>query len=110
MVPAIPSRARVVHRRSCPRRCSGPARVWRDTLHGLTTAIPPTNAGTITAPTLIVWGDRDGLLTRDQQEGLAAVIPQSRLVVYEDTGHLVLWEQPERLASDVSFFVESLGQ
>jgi pimeloyl-ACP methyl ester carboxylesterase len=31
-------------------------------------------------------------------------------VVYEDTGHLVLWEQPERLAWDLTAFVESLRQ
>jgi hypothetical protein len=28
--------------------------------------------------------------------------------LYEDTGHLVLWEQPERVASDLAGFVESL--
>lgn len=85
-----------------------PAMVWRDTLHGLITARPPTDVGTIAAPTLIIWGDRDELLTREQEEALAAAIPVSRLVVYEDTGHLVLWEQPERVASDLISFVESL--
>jgi hypothetical protein len=29
-------------------------------------------------------------------------------VVYEDTGHLVLWEQPERLASDLAGFVDGI--
>jgi pimeloyl-ACP methyl ester carboxylesterase len=82
-----------------------PAHVWRATFLGLTTASPPTDAGTIAAPTLIVWGDRDEVLTRDQQEALAAAIPHSRLVVYADTGHLVLWEQPERLAADLASFL-----
>jgi len=85
-----------------------PANVWRDTFNGLITARPPTDAGTIAAPTLIIWGDRDELLTQEQEEALAAAIPVSRLVMYEDTGHLVLWEQPERLASDLITFVESL--
>jgi pimeloyl-ACP methyl ester carboxylesterase len=53
---------------------------------------------------------RDELLTREHQQGLAAAIPASRLVVYEDTGHLVLWEQPERVAADLTAFVESLHQ
>ena len=39
-----------------------PARVWRETFEGLCAAVPPTDAGTITCPTLIVWGDRDQLL------------------------------------------------
>ena len=58
--------------------------------------------------TLIIWGDRDELLTREEEEHLATLIPGSRLVVYQDTGHLVLWEQPERVARDVTTFVESL--
>jgi pimeloyl-ACP methyl ester carboxylesterase len=87
-----------------------PAYVWRETLSGLITARPPTEAATITAPTLIVWGARDELLTHEHQQALAAAIPASRLVVYEGTGHLVLWEQPERVASDLTAFVGSLRQ
>jgi pimeloyl-ACP methyl ester carboxylesterase len=87
-----------------------PAHVWREAFNGLTAARPPTEVATITAPTLIVWGDHDDLLTRDHEERLAAAIPNSRLVVYEDTGHLVLWEQPERLASDVTSFIASLEE
>jgi rifampin ADP-ribosylating transferase len=83
-----------------------PANVWRKALIGLYTAVPPTETGTITAPTLIIWGARDELLLRDNQERLAAAIPGSRLIVYHDTGHLVLWEQPERVASDLTDFVQ----
>jgi pimeloyl-ACP methyl ester carboxylesterase len=50
----------------------------------------------------------DELLSLAQEEALAAAIPASRLVIYEDTGHLVLWEQPERVASDLITFIESL--
>ena len=85
-----------------------PARVWRETFDGLIAARPPTDEGIIDAPTLIVWGDQDEVVPRQHADGLAAAIPRSRLVVYEDTGHLVLWEIPERLASDVASFLESL--
>jgi rifampin ADP-ribosylating transferase len=85
-----------------------PASVWRKSLNGLCTAVPPTETGTITAPTLIIWGERDGLLSRDDEEALAAAIPGSQLVVYDDTGHLVLWEQPERVANDLTDFVKGL--
>jgi len=67
-----------------------PAYVWREALTGLVTARPPTEAATITAPTLIVWRARDELLTREHQEALAAAIPASRPVVYQDTGHLIV--------------------
>lgn len=83
-----------------------PAHVWRETFEGLCTAEPPTDTGTITCPTLIVWGEHDQLLSREQQDDLASAIPGSELVVYEDTGHLVLWEQPERVARDLTAFVE----
>ncbi|GAA4682971.1 3-oxoadipate enol-lactonase [Phytohabitans rumicis] len=82
-----------------------PAHVWRKALDGLCTAAPPSEAGTIAAPTLIIWGGRDELLPRAEQEALAAAIPGSRLVVYEDTGHLVLWEQPDRVAQDIAGFL-----
>jgi rifampin ADP-ribosylating transferase len=84
------------------------AHVWRETLHGLCNAEPPTATATIASPTLIVWGDRDQLLSREQQEQLAAAITNSRLVVYEGTGHLVLWEQPGRVARDLTSFVDLL--
>jgi pimeloyl-ACP methyl ester carboxylesterase len=55
-----------------------------------------------------VWGDRDELLSRRQQEQLAAAVSGSRLIVYADTGHLVLWEQPERVARDVTSFLATV--
>jgi rifampin ADP-ribosylating transferase len=85
-----------------------PSHVWRQALAGLVSARPPTDMATITAPTLIVWGARDELLTYEDQQALAAAIPASQLIVYQDTGHLVLWEQPERVASDLTAFVAGL--
>lgn len=87
-----------------------PARVWRETFDGLCAAEPPTDLGAISCPTLIVWGDQDELLSREHQDDLAAAIPDSQLVVYEQTGHLVLWEQPERVARDLTAFVERLAR
>lgn len=83
-----------------------PAHVWKSVLAGLVAADPPTRTGTIKAPTLILWGDGDELLLRADQEALAAAIPDSVLLTYEGTGHVILWEQPERVASDLTAFVE----
>lgn len=85
-----------------------PARVWRQTLAGLFEATPPTEAGTISTPTLIIWGGQDELLPQADRDALAAAIPGSRLVVYPETGHLVLWEEPARIASDLTAFVAHL--
>ena len=85
-----------------------PAHVWKMTLEGLLEAIPPTETGTISVPTLIVWGDRDDFVPRSDQERLAAAIPGSRLVVYGGAGHIVHWEAPERVAADIAAFVGGL--
>ena len=53
-------------------------------------------------------GERDELLPRADGDALAVAIPGSRLVDYPDTGHLVLWEQPARVASDLTAFVNDL--
>jgi rifampin ADP-ribosylating transferase len=83
-----------------------PKHVWKASLEGLVGAVPPIDRGTITAPTLILWGDEEDVLPIGQAGELRAAIEDSQLVVYEGTGHLVLYEQPERVARDVSAFIE----
>lgn len=85
-----------------------PAHVWRETFNGLCDATPPTDIASITSPTLILWGERDQLLTRDQEDDLVRAIPGSRMIVYADTGHLVLWERPDQVAADLIAFVATL--
>ena len=85
-----------------------PARVWSATLEGLSEAVPATETATITVPTVILWGDRDAFLPRADQEALAAAIPGSRLVVYEGAGHVVHWEEPERVAAEISALAEQV--
>lgn len=48
----------------------------------------------ITAPTLVVWGERDRLLPIAFGRRLAAAIPGSRFVSIADAGHSPMWEQP----------------
>lgn len=78
-----------------------PAHVWRAVVQGLLAAEPPTERGTVTVPTTVLWGDRDEILPRQDEERLVAAIPGAELVVYEGTGHLLLWEEPERVAADL---------
>ena len=82
-----------------------PAAIWKESLRGYYEAVPPTETGTISAPALILWGAHDHLVPRHHQETLASRIPGSRLKIYEETGHLVLWECPERVAGDVREFL-----
>jgi rifampin ADP-ribosylating transferase len=86
-----------------------PVHVWKSILTGLSEATPPTESGTVQAPTLILWGAGDGLLLRSSQEEMAARIPGALLKVYPDTGHIVLWECPDQVADDARQFFRSLA-
>lgn len=82
-----------------------PARVWRDTMSGML-ASEPVQLSKITAPTLIIWGDRETVFAdRSDQEDLASEIPNAVLVVYEEIGHCPNWEAPARMAKDLAKFL-----
>jgi pimeloyl-ACP methyl ester carboxylesterase len=49
----------------------------------------------IACPTLIVWGERDRLISVRDAEVFAELIPNSRKVIYEDTGHMAMLERPQ---------------
>jgi non-heme chloroperoxidase len=83
-----------------------PARVWKEVLECNMQDDLSGELHKIEAPALIVWGDRDEIVRREQ-ETLAAEIRNSRLVVYQGAGHGAHWEQPERFASDLASFVEA---
>ena len=84
-----------------------PARVWRDAADGLAAFDDTAELGRITAPTLLVWGDRDGLLPPQEQQLLAAAIPGARSQLYPETGHSPHWERPERFAADLDAFMRA---
>jgi non-heme chloroperoxidase len=84
-----------------------PARVWRDYWKGVLLTVDDTaRLGEIKAPTLILWGEQDALLPREEQERRAAAIPDATLRVYPDTGHAVAGERPEWVARDLEEFMK----
>lgn len=86
-----------------------PARVWQAVLDALADADFSTELRRIGAPTRIVWGDRDSLFGRGEQDALAAAIPDARLVVYRRAGHGLHWEEPEQFANDLAVFAEQVA-
>lgn len=65
------------------------------------------NVGRITAPTLILWGDRDAITPPDIGQAYNAAIKGSKLVVFRNIGHLTMEETPEQSARAVRQFLSS---
>jgi pimeloyl-ACP methyl ester carboxylesterase len=83
-----------------------PARVWQAALKGLMESDISGELGKIKTPTLILWGDKDSFFLRDEQDALAKGIRNSQLIVYAGLGHSPGWEDPKRVASDLTAFID----
>jgi pimeloyl-ACP methyl ester carboxylesterase len=59
----------------------------------------------VKCPTLIVWGKKDLLVPVKDAYRFDELIPDSRLIVYEDVGHVAMLEVPERFNPDVRSFL-----
>jgi 4,5:9,10-diseco-3-hydroxy-5,9,17-trioxoandrosta-1(10),2-diene-4-oate hydrolase len=60
----------------------------------------------IACPTLIVWGAADRVITARDAAVYAELIPGSRKVVYEDTGHMAMLERPDTFNALLRDFLE----
>jgi non-heme chloroperoxidase len=84
-----------------------PARVWQAGLEGLLGFDDAADLGRIVAPTLLLWGERDGMFSWEEQERLAAAIPGARLHVVPETGHSPHLERPEQVANVLDAFMRA---
>jgi pimeloyl-ACP methyl ester carboxylesterase len=57
-------------------------------------------------PTLILWGGRDRLLPPENGQRFAKDIASSRLVVFDDLGHVPQEEDPARTVAEVRGFLK----
>jgi pimeloyl-ACP methyl ester carboxylesterase len=86
-----------------------PARVWKAALEPYLTVDFSRRLKEISAPTLLIWGDRDAFTLQAEQDALNRAIAGSRLMTYSGTGHAPHWEEPERYAADLIAFVSGVG-
>lgn len=82
-----------------------PAYVWKQVVDGFMSVDYTKDLSRISKPTLIVWGDKDAICQRAGQITMSERIKNAKLLVYEDTGHALHWELPERFASDLVNFI-----
>ena len=63
----------------------------------------------IEAPTLIVWGEHDMLVPVEDAHEFERLIPQSRTVILEDTGHVPMLERPTKFNELLEELIEGRG-
>ena len=86
-----------------------PAHVWKEMLTALLRYDDTMELGLIEAPTRLVWGDADALVSRAMQDDLACSIPDADLLVYHGVGHTPRWEDPVRFSTDLLTFTHQIG-
>ncbi len=85
-----------------------PARVWHAMFSGLLDYDDTSELASVGAPTLLIWGDDDALVSREMQDVLTDRIPHAELIVYRAVGHTPRWVDPRRFSEDLAAFVERL--
>ncbi len=71
-----------------------PARVWQAAIAGLASDSPPLDFASIRCPVTIVWGDRDSMFSRAEQEELATLLPHAYLNVWADAAIRLIGKTP----------------
>jgi pimeloyl-ACP methyl ester carboxylesterase len=61
--------------------------------------------GRISVPTLVVWGDNDGIVSPDYGRAFARLIPGARFETIAGCGHHPETERPEELAASIARFL-----
>lgn len=60
----------------------------------------------INVPTLLLWGDDDKIVPIDYGPAFAALIPDARLEIFKDCGHLIQIEQASEFVAMITRFIE----
>ena len=83
-----------------------PPRVWKGLVAGLLADDERGRAARITAPTLIVNGEKDAFWTPIEARSLQQGIRNAELRIFPETGHAVHWERPDAFVRTLSAFLE----
>jgi pimeloyl-ACP methyl ester carboxylesterase len=70
--------------------------------------VTPETFKAITAPTLVMVGEKDQVIPAENSRKLAGAIPGAKLVVYPEGGHVPMEQLPDKSAADLRAFLASL--
>jgi pimeloyl-ACP methyl ester carboxylesterase len=60
----------------------------------------------IDLPTLLLWGERDGIVTPAYGERWRELVRGARMEIIADSGHYPHWEQPDEFVRRLTAFAE----
>ena len=83
-----------------------PAHVWKSVAEDALNVDYLKALNNISVPTLVMWGDKDVFCPKSDQYLLTKAIKRSTLVIYENIGHAIQWEDPERFTKDILEFIK----
>ena len=64
---------------------------------------------TIKVPVLILWGAEDNLIPVTAAKWFAEAMPQAKLIIYPNVGHIPMEEIPQKSGNDVKIWLDGLG-
>lgn len=65
---------------------------------------------TLTQPTLIIWGEKDLLIPVENAKKFADDLPNNKLVIYPELGHVPMEENPQETLKAVKEFLNISGE
>jgi pimeloyl-ACP methyl ester carboxylesterase len=84
-----------------------PAQVWRDIAdQALVAGDLRPMLPRIQAPTLLIWGGRDTVMSAAGREALRTGIPRSEVRIFPELGHDLIWQDPGALAAAITEFLK----
>lgn len=79
-----------------------PANVWKKALAGLAARDYKPELDKLKMPVTIIWGEKETIFSRAEQEPLIKGLRNVKFVVYPNSGHSPNWEEPEKFAKDLN--------
>lgn len=64
----------------------------------------------IGVPTLVLWGEKDRVISVDNASLMASRLPDSRLIILEGIGHMPMVEVPKKTAGHIRALIEESAQ
>jgi non-heme chloroperoxidase len=87
-----------------------PAHVWRAAFKALVEDDHSGHLPALRALVLSLGADGDAFFPPPEQEKLRALLPNAEFRMFEGVGHAIHWEQPGRVATEITEFVARLAK